>query len=325
MDLVMTKQHHSMMSPAFWRAYGITMRPYLMFVSGITGVAGLSFADGAPRLGLVFIGLASFLSYGFGQALTDCFQTDTDSLSSPYRPLTQGVITKPQVLTVSLAGLGICVALFALFNPWNLLLGLMAGAGLATYTPAKRIWWAGPFYNSWIVAVLAVMALAAASGELASVLEGSFLFVLLTVFFGYANFVLAGYFKDIDADAATGYRTLPVVAGRKAAAATSDVFASLALAFFAGFGLWQASPSFFPVPLLFGAAAFLTTITGQIRLHRTGTDREAHRAIAFTVHTYLLLLSGVAAARKPSWLPFILVYLGAYALVIRFRPEKSQI
>ena len=36
---------------------------------------------------------------------------------------------------------------------------------------------------------------------------------LLAVFFGYANFVLAGYFKDVDADRATGYHTLPVVFG----------------------------------------------------------------------------------------------------------------
>jgi len=323
MDMTMTQRHHSAVSPAFWRAYGVTMRPYLMFVSGITGIAGLSFVREAPGMRLALIGIASFLSYGFGQALTDCFQTDTDTLSAPYRPLTQGVITKPQVFAVSLAGLALCVAAFAAFNPWNILLGLMAGAGLATYTPFKRMWWAGPFYNAWIVAVLGAMALAGGSGELVPLLDRSFLFVLFTIFFGYANFVLAGYFKDIAADAATAYRTLPVVFGRKAAAITSDVFAILAFVFFLGFGLLQDSPTL--LPLLFGTAALLSAAVGQIRLHRTTTDREAHRAISFTVHSYLLLLSGVAAARQPSWSLFLLAYLGAYALVIRFRPEKSQI
>ena len=39
---------------------------------------------------------------------------------------------------------------------------------------------------------------------------------MAATFFGYANFVLAGYFKDIEADRATGYRTFPVVFGRGA-------------------------------------------------------------------------------------------------------------
>ena len=35
-----------------------------------------------------------FLGYGFGQAFTDSSQTDTDSISSPYRPVIQGLIKK---------------------------------------------------------------------------------------------------------------------------------------------------------------------------------------------------------------------------------------
>ncbi|MBM3297987.1 MAG: penicillin-binding protein 2, partial [Candidatus Aminicenantes bacterium] len=58
---------------------------------------------GTARLALGFLPL--FLSYGFGQALTDCFQTDTDSLSAPYRPLVRGTISRGQVLAVSLGGL----------------------------------------------------------------------------------------------------------------------------------------------------------------------------------------------------------------------------
>ena len=53
-------------------------------------VGGIS----APVVGFaaVLIGLAFFVSYGFGQALTDCFQTDTDALSAPYRPLVRGLV-----------------------------------------------------------------------------------------------------------------------------------------------------------------------------------------------------------------------------------------
>ena len=85
----------------FLRHYWITMRPYLLFVSGITGIVGLSFTPSLSIIATAVLFLTFFLSYGFGQALTDCFQIDTDTLSSPYRPLTQGRINKKDVLTVS--------------------------------------------------------------------------------------------------------------------------------------------------------------------------------------------------------------------------------
>src|SRR5512135_3245706 len=136
----------------FVRAYGITMRPYLMFVSGITGLVGISFVPGVSVTDFILRFAASFFSYGFGQALTDCFQIDTDSISSPYRPLTQGRISRPLVLAVSGLGLAVCVLVFGGLNPWTLLPGVLAGIGLVTYTWFKRRWWGGPFYNAWIVA-----------------------------------------------------------------------------------------------------------------------------------------------------------------------------
>jgi 4-hydroxybenzoate polyprenyltransferase len=73
----------------FWRLYWVTLRPYLFFVSGAAGAVGLALSDAA---GVTFAAAfaAFFFSYGFGQAATDVFQIDTDSISSPYRPLTQG-------------------------------------------------------------------------------------------------------------------------------------------------------------------------------------------------------------------------------------------
>jgi 4-hydroxybenzoate polyprenyltransferase len=325
MGTIVTGRHYSMVSLAFWKAYGITMRPYLLFVSGITGIAGLSFSQGMPLGRTLLIALASFLSYGFGQALTDCFQTDTDALSAPYRPLTQGVIAKTQVLFVSLAGLGLCAAAFAAFFPANILLGLAAAAGLATYTPFKRMWWSGPFYNAWIVALLCVIALGAGSGSLAAALDKPFVFALLTVFFGYANFVLAGYFKDISADAATGYWTLPVVFGRKFAAAVSDALALATVVSFIFYCLSRGMSAVAPIPAVFVLAAAACTAVGQVRLHRVMTDGGAHRAVAFTVHSYMLILSAVAVTEKPSWSIFLILYFGAYALILRFRPERQQI
>ena len=112
-------------SPKFARAYVITMRPYLLFVSGAAGLVGLSFIPDLTygRILLAFVPL--FLSYGFGQALTDCFQTDTDSLSAPYRPLVQGIVTRRQILTVSMIGLTAVVLVLAYLNPAILIIGIV--------------------------------------------------------------------------------------------------------------------------------------------------------------------------------------------------------
>ena len=169
-------------SRGFLRGYIVTMRPYLLFVSGITGIAGVSLSSSHSLTTIAMIACASFFSYGFGQALTDCFQIDTDSISSPYRPLTQGRISKPLVLGVSGLGLAVCVLVFGGLNPWTLLPGVLAGIGLVTYTWFKRRWWGGPFYNAWIVAALCIMAFSCGnSGSSLQLPDG---LLLAAVFFG---------------------------------------------------------------------------------------------------------------------------------------------
>ena len=99
----MAATHHSLFSLAFWKSFWVTMRPYLLFVSAAAGMSG--FAEGPKReLGIVLIVfLAFFFSYGLGHGITDSFQIDTDSLSSPYRPLVQGTIKRWQSLGVSIS------------------------------------------------------------------------------------------------------------------------------------------------------------------------------------------------------------------------------
>jgi len=310
-------------SRQFILAYVTTMRPYLMFVSGITGIAGLSFAHTASQIQEFLVAAAAFLSYGFGQALTDCSQTDTDRISSPYRPLTQGIVTRTQVLCVSIPGLVLCVCAFGSFNPLNYMLGILAGLGLATYTPFKRRWWGGPFYNAGIVATLCLMAMFTGPVPLTP----DALWTLSGVFFGYSNFVLSGYFKDIEADRATGYNTFPVVFGRLRAALLSDVFALVAcISALAALG-----PNFMNAnasaryTAAFAFAGVAAAIVGQVRLHRVKTDGEAHRAIGPVVHSYILLLSAIAVMHQTEWIPGLLLFYGAFIVTMNNRPGKNQI
>ncbi len=323
-------EQYPVFSIRFIKAYIITMRPYLMFVSGMTGLAGMSFAAELDITSAVLIFPAAFLSYGFGQALTDCFQIDTDSISSPYRPLTKGVVNRNYFLIISLLGLLFCISVFAYFNPVNLVLGILAGTGLATYTYFKRKWWAGPFYNSWIVLILFIMSYFAASGN--AVVDFSdiiFDAAVVIVFFGYANFVLTGYFKDIEADRSTLYNTLPVVFGRRKSAVISSLF-GLIICVAALVPLVTTVFDSFPPQtiieaLIFISAGLYTGIFTQFNLASVKSDSEAHKAIVPCLHSYILLLSGLTILNRPDWLLPLLFFYLLYTITMNIRPVKGQI
>lgn len=323
-------EQYPVLSIRFLKAYIITMRPYLMFVSGVTGIAGMSFAAEMDIVKAMLIFLASFLSYGFGQALTDCFQIDTDSISSPYRPLTQGIVNRNYFLIISCLGLLFCISILTYFNPLNILLGTLAGIGLVTYTYFKRKWWAGPFYNSWIVLVLFIMAYLAGVGKARlDFSEPIFITAIVTVFFGYANFVLTGYFKDIEADRATSYNTLPVVFGRKISSLVSDAFGFIVSASVFVLIIILAFDSF-PFQSIIKALVFIYTGIGvsvftQMNLHSVKSDAEAHKAIAPCVHSYILLLSGIAILNKPDWFIYLLMFYILYIITLKVRPARNQI
>lgn len=304
----------------FVRAYLVTMRPYLLYISGITGIAGLALGGSLPAADATLLGGVFFVAYGFGQALTDCFQTDTDALSSPYRPLVRGEIRRRDVMAVSLAGLAVSGLVVGLYAPVNFALAGLTAAGLVTYTFFKRRWWGGPLYNAWIVAVLCLIGYAAATrGALdwSRALGGT----LAAVLFGYANFVLTGYFKDVSADRQTGYFTLPVVFGWSVAALVSDVLAVLALAAAAV----VLADSTAPAPWILLAAAAIAAGFGQWRLHQVRSDSAAHRAITPGLHSYVLMLAAIVVSRQPGWLFPLLLYYVAFILTLRRRPMPEQV
>lgn len=330
---MMAAQLVELRMPDFWRGYWITMRPYLLFISGVAGMTG--FATG-PRIGTgvtLAVFLVFFLSYGFGQALTDCFQMDTDTLSSPYRPLVQGKISRRNVLFVSLMGLSAGSLVLFFMNPLTLVLGLFSVGGLATYTYFKKRWWAGPFYNSWIVALLPLMGKMAAeqNTHLVSFLpDYPILFlIMISVFFSYANFVLIGYFKDISADRASGYNTFVVAFGWQRAALGSDLLAFFSLVF-SGWAVSAAliqtsSSSTRWLSLLVYGVAFAILIVAQISIHRTRDETKTFRPITHVVRAFILLHLAEIVAMRPEWAPYGALFYLSFELVLRNRPEKRQV
>jgi 4-hydroxybenzoate polyprenyltransferase len=289
----------------------------------------MSYIDGLSLPTSILIFLASFFSYGFGQALTDCFQTDTDSISSPYRPLTQGKISKAQVFTISIIGLIFCIGIFAIFNPVNLLLGMLSGFGLATYTYFKRKFWGGPFYNAWIVGVLFLMAFLCGSDLEASTRNHKLIYGLSAVFWGYANFVLVGYFKDVEADRATGYNTFPVVFGRRMSSIASNIFGFLTI--LAAVFVFTYANSFDSLieqqafALILLSIGNLTMFLCQVLVHFIKQDDESSKAISLSVHAYIILLTSIIILNKNEWLIPMIIFYVLFNLTMIFRPAKNQI
>jgi geranylgeranylglycerol-phosphate geranylgeranyltransferase len=314
----------------FWRAYGVTMRPYLLFVSGASGLVGLALADALDGIVLLAAALPFFVAYGLGQAITDTFQTDTDALSSPYRPLVRGEITRRQVLAVSLAALLAIALVYALLNPWSLVPALLAVAGVVLYTPFKRHWWGGPAWNSWIVATLPLLGVLLGGATPTQALARPEVWLAMgSVYFSYAVFVLLGYFKDVEADRSTGYDTIVVHFGRRPALWVSALHAVLALACSAALIRAGASAELVAWPALVGGALWLggalALAAAHVRIAGTTGDKEAHPAIALVVVGYVAMHLGEATLLRPGlWVASALVF-PLSVVMLGGRPERTQV
>jgi geranylgeranylglycerol-phosphate geranylgeranyltransferase len=324
------KDIYSFFSIKFWRAYLITMRPYLLFVSGSAGLVGLAFIKEPDIIRTILAFIPLFLSYGLGQALTDCFQTDTDAISSPYRPLVKGIISKKQVLSVSLTGLLAAVIILAYLNPKIIIFGILSVIGLLTYTYLKRTWWGGPPWNSWIVALLPIMGRFTNRDyhikelvNLGNPYSLSFFLAVAAVFFAYANFVVMGYFKDISADRKTGYNTFPVVFGWKPAAIYSDLTA-LAAAILTGCVLFL-SGKFNIWGIGIFVIATVINLYAQIKLHLTRVESKTHGPIGNVVRSFILYCIAMIVSLKYDWIIIIVVFYLLFELTLKIRPEKSQV
>ncbi len=323
------KSSFNISSIYYWKAFWLTMRPYLIFVSGVAGLVGLAFIESpnAARTLLAFFPL--FISYGLGQALTDCFQTDTDAISSPYRPLVQGIISKKQVLGTSLVGLVLGNVILTCLNPIILILGIIAVLGLLGYTFFKKRWWAGPFWNSWIVALLPIIGRMTGKeycfadiSAYADFPSKAFIFAVAAILFGYGNFVVMGYFKDVAADRETGYRTFPVVFGWKATAIYSDILA-LAAAVFTASALYKTHTNMLGITIFLTALA--VSVIAQIKIHLTRQESKAHGPIANVVRAFILYALAVVVTLKPEWLGFMAVFYLIFEAALKYRPEKTQV
>ncbi|OVE80412.1 hypothetical protein BVY01_00330 [bacterium I07] len=332
-DHKMAEKHHSMRSIHFWKCYWITLRPYLFFISGIAGCLGIVNHPAVPVYKFVLGIITFFLTYGFGQALTDVFQTDTDSLSSPYRPLVRGLITKNQVLMVSLLALTCCVAIFTYLNPWLLIAGVIGVIGLILYTFFKRRWWGGPFWNAWIVALLTLMGKMIGEPRFLNfpdLFDNMLVLSMGSIFFSYAIFVLSGYLKDVSADKTTGYKTIPVRFGWNTALVISILLTIITFLF--SFLILNKNNIFLLnsiselLILLVWIGSLFTFGFAYFQLYSINKEeRLAFKGIANIVRGFLVIHLAEIFSFNQALIVFGIGYYLFFEVVLFFRPEKSQV
>lgn len=315
---------YSVFSFKFLRSYVIQCRPYLLFVSGIAGLAGISIVEMTflTNLNFWFAFIPLFLGYGFGQALTDTWQTDTDALSAPYRPLSKGIISKESVRLVSVSGLLVCSGLLIYLNLWNIVFGILTIIGLTTYSYFKRnFWFIGPFYNAWIVALLPIMGYLSVSGVgLEELLRSEIILLCSLSFMSYTNFVLIGYLKDISADQATNYNTFPVIFGWNKTIWVGDVIVLISSLII--FTLVKTNIGF-----LMAVIATTIAVMGQLYAHLVKIKNEANASypIIMTVRSFIFWHGAAILDNQPNWIYFLLLFYFFFELFLYLRPERAQI
>lgn len=317
-------------TPRFFSLYLVHMRPYLLFVSGVAGFAGLTISPhDLNEISNFLCFCAFFLGYGFGQALTDCFQIDTDSISSPYRPLVRGIIGKKDVLACSFAGLLAIGLTLVIHNLYNLPILIASAVGLLTYTYFKKNHsFLGPFWNSWIVMLLPIAGYLAtdSSFALTDVFNNKNILLLAAMSFAsYANFVVIGYLKDISADKQTGYKTFPVVYGWNKTILLGHLNVAVSIILCA----YLVAQSYNLAAVIFCCIGSAVAVAGQLygMLTKEKTELNSAFPVASTVRSFILWHLGVIVAFKHTIAIVLLaiIFYFLFELVIYKRPQKEQI
>jgi 4-hydroxybenzoate polyprenyltransferase len=303
------------------RALWVTGRPYLMFVSGAAALVGLALGR-APIVHVVPAFVVLFVSYGLGQALTDVFQTDTDALSAPERPLVQGTIDKRTVLIASLGGLTACAAVIVLLSPTAALPAAIAIAMLATYTPLKRRWWGGPPWNSAVVALLPLLGAWPGDGTRRGPRRRSG---------PCRDGVVVWYLRRVrNPWLPEGRRSGPRDSLQHRGGAVRSSRAVVASAAFATLGLaasvWlvQAALTVSAGTALWSVGAVLL-VGAHVLAWKSTTDYDAWPGIQASVHGFVALHLGEAAAIKPRWTLVAWILFGASIVAMFRRPVRRQV
>ncbi len=164
---------------------------------------------------LVMAMLSAALIGGGGNAINDFYDLATDQINRPERPLPSGLVSPKSATRLWLGLTIIGVVLGSLISPVHALLGIGSAALLWAYSARLKRRGAWGNLTVALILMLAIFygGLVPASGKLGAVLVGAAFAFLTTLAREGAKDI-----EDMEGDALTGSRTLPLSRGARFAA-----------------------------------------------------------------------------------------------------------
>lgn len=248
----------------FLKAYVKSMRLYYSFITGITGLIGLSYYQyklyisgnsisedffvsdtRQPSLfQILIIMLIIFLSWGINQIYNDYLGIKEDRINAPERPMVTGELNPVKALILSTV-----LMLGALIITWfclgrDAVIPLAVGVGLnIVYEYAKSYGVLANVVFGIMISMCAIYSFLASGASLSSALAPDF--IILAFYLALLNGLMTfyTYFKDYEGDKQAGKKTVIVKMGLEKARDLSVVAAFLPVVIFMviyyGTGLWN--------------------------------------------------------------------------------------
>ena len=211
------------------------LRPFNCLMAGAAAIIGLLLAGQADAGNAVLVFAAVFLVTGAGNAVNDYYDRKIDAINRPLRPIPSGRIHARSALAYSLALFGAGCILAGLVGRICLAVAVINSVLLFLYARNLK---ATPLAGNLCVAYLtgSTFPFGGAAAGVAG-LQANLVPFLLS-FLATMSREIAKDIEDMAGDASGGARTLPILAGKRAAAALAGLFAlaAVGLSYFAPFG-----------------------------------------------------------------------------------------
>jgi 4-hydroxybenzoate polyprenyltransferase len=292
------------------------------------GLVGMTAPGAGATAASVVIGLIiCVFGYGIGVVINDWFDRHADAVNAPDRPFVTGKVNPHVALGVTV-GLSVLIWVLAIVvAPPLAVWSAVAVGGHLVYTGTKAIPVVGNVVNGIDLALFTVIGAAAVRPD-AGWLDLPAATVTQTVLIAavLSGFCLVGYFKDIEGDAVTGYRTLPVAIGPYRAAWVAPLFPAAAAAVTAGFAatagdlLGGSGTAAFWALFLLSCSAFGI---GLVKLVRRPQEYAYEALLWYTRATTLFILS-LGAAVEPAYFLMAAVPMMAYLEVALWTTRTSR-
>jgi len=295
----------------FWKQYVLSCSPFIAFVTGTTALAALSLYSGGSLSGLAVPFFVFFLLFAAAYGLYSALTIDARNWPS--------ALDEGHVITVSSIIIFLGSISLAYWNLWNVpfLMVLIAGTLVSAFT--SSYWWGTLFFKPATLAVIPIMAaLTVDQGTVANIDidSGSLTYLVLSVFFSGAVYVLLNSISQVAIDEKRGDKSLPLLFGSKVSLLVSlglTMFAFIfsisllrPLNFISSPLSWQQ----FAIQVLWGGGFFILFYLHYSMVPRSvisDSEENIRPDVKGIVRALVLIRCAEAAAFNSELLPVVLV------------------